>query len=385
MNSLLRTTLFLGVLASMPARADLVQTAEGQNADPSLKIKQSGVPQFDIYQTKKVKGKNETYRLKNIPRLNVGVERQVKTQSPEPLDLPKAKSVKLANFKLRPSPKDIQTDDLLKKLQIPVLADAKVVMAADAPPVPVFTAPIAVTDPLVMKPEPKTTEVKDLKPNELKLLQALIFLEVQKNYPMALGLFAELLDEAPEIRTEAVYNLALTGKGLGLYSEYRYQMLKVLDDKNLDWQKKAAKSLAENADQGDIALVPILDPKLESLKIETEKPDQYQINRAKYYLSQDELKQAVAASDQVLMDSKLYPEAQFLKGILQYRSGQVQEALQTLTSTLNLQEQQDPKAEMKSIIALTLARLQFQLGDYKSAFQSYLKIDKKTPGNGLRP
>lgn len=373
------TVIILGTLLAANASGELKKKSEGRAADPSLKVKQSGVPQYEIYQKKKVGGKTEVYRVKNIPRLNIGEEASFQSAALQTPELPAAKKLKLTDVKKRPEVPTVSIEKALQWAGKPVTEPKVVSDPAKIAQVPFFQEPLPVQDPSVIKPELNQVEIKDLTPVELKMLQALIFLEIQKNYPMALGLFAELLDEAPEFRTEATYNLALTGKGLGLYSEYRHQMLKVLDDKKTEWQKRAALSLVESSAEGDTSLVSILDPKLEKFKIELEKTDQYQLNRAKYYLAQDDLKTAIAATEKIMMNSPLYNDALFLKGVLLYKSGQPDTGILTVASALAEIEKKAPQSELKSIAALTLARLYFQTADYKSAFQTYLKIDKTHP------
>jgi hypothetical protein len=209
-------------------------------------------------------------------------------------------------------------------------------------------------------------------------LQALIFLEIKKDYNMALALFGELLDDA-SVKTEATYQFALTAKALGLYSEYKFRMLQVLNDPNKEWQKKAAISLAQNAAEGDKELVAVLDPKIDALKIELEHVDQYQMNRSKYYLDKGDLTKAFSGVDEILMDSPHYIDALFLKSLILYKGNQIQEAIGLQQTVLKDVEDKQPKSEFKSIVALTLARLHFQAGQYKEAFDNYLKVDKQNP------
>ena len=55
-------------------------TNAGRPAAASLKVKSSLVPTFDVYQKKVVKGKVEIYKVKSIPVLDLGEERQVQLQ-----------------------------------------------------------------------------------------------------------------------------------------------------------------------------------------------------------------------------------------------------------------------------------------------------------------
>ena len=320
-------------------------------------------------------------RVKTIPKLDVGEEASLKAGTLAPVQLPAEKVFREIPVATQPKVLEISIDNYLNTAQNKIAApsDAKQIVkidpSAQAPKAPTFTAP---EKHLEADPPKVTLLPTEMPPEQLKLLQALIFLEVKKNYPMALALFAELLDD-PQVKTEATYQLALTAKALGLYSEYKYRMLQVLDDKNAEWEKRAAISLAMNSAEGDTEIVPTLDPKLQSFKIELDKADQYQVNRAKYYLEVSDLTKAFAAVDEVAIESPIYIDALFLKSLILYKGGQTQEAISLQQQVLKEVEAKRPDSEFKSIVALTLARLHFQSKQYKEAFDNYLKVDKKHP------
>ncbi|MCE3011379.1 MAG: hypothetical protein LW875_12295 [Proteobacteria bacterium] len=360
--------------------AQVETKSTGRAPGPEMKIKQSQVPTYEIYQTKIVNGKKETFRLKNIPRLNIGEEPRLEASAISDLVFPPEKKLKLKPIEERPPLPEVFIDTA--GMNMPELPkDAKEVKAID----PTFSAPFVSPPPVmelttVSEVKPEVRELAEMSPSQMKLLQALIFLEIQKEYGLAIGLFAELLgDQDPKIRTEATYHLALTTHAVGLYSEYKYQMRKVLSSEEKEWQKRAALSLASLSEPGDKALVGQLDPILEKLGIEPEKADQYQLNRAKYYLDKDDLGKSMMAIDQILLDSPLYTQALFLRGILLYKSGQLQEAIGIQQQVLAKYEKTAGSEDMRSITALTLARLHFQAGELREAFNTYLKVDKKHP------
>ncbi len=356
----------------------LVTSSPGKSPSAALKMKTSKVPTFEIYQKKVVKGKTEVFRVKNIPRLDVGLEPTFQSPEPTPLSsvLPPARQPLQLDIAKRATPPPVDITKWTAQ-EVASAAPAKSVVQIN----PAFKAPIhqppapMAALPLV-EPKAETKALDEMSPGQLKMLQALIFLEIQKSYNMALALFAELINE-PEFKTEATYQLALTSKGLGLYSEYKYQMMFVLNDNKKEWQKKAAISLAQSADPGDKALVAILDPRIEELKIEEiPNADQYNMNRAKYYLDQNNLTLAHAAASEVPVTSQLALDAQFLKSVILYRGGHLQEAISLQTEVLNTLTLKAPTSELKSQSALTLARMHFQANQYKEAFAAYLKVDK---------
>ncbi|MNS80628.1 hypothetical protein D3C72_1143170 [compost metagenome] len=76
--------------------------------------------------------------------------------------------------------------------------------------------------------------------------------------------------------------------------------------------------------------------------------------------------------------SPKYPESLLLSALFNYRQGKVDEAVIYLDKLMALTDG-DKSAPLRSIGALTLARIQFQKSQYKEAFQSYLKVDKQNP------
>jgi hypothetical protein len=370
--------LVLALMTSLAAQADLVVEKKGRAPAPNLKMKTSKVPQFELLQKKRVNGKEETVRASTIPRLDLGEESKLKASALGEIALPEIAPIQFQGAQEITPPKEIFIDQYLLK-EIPQVADAKIILpvsnAANVPLAPKFAEPLP---PVMADTSPKTVEVEDMTPNKMKLLQALIFLEIRKNYNLALGLLAELIED-PELKVEAWYQLALTSKGLGLYSEYRHQMMKVLSEKDKDWQKRAAISLAQSALSGDNALVEVLDPKIESMELNLESIDQYNINRAKYYLGKNDLTKALAATDSILMDSPLYTDTLYLKSLILYKGGQLQEAIGLQQSVLAEIMEKRPETEFRSIVALSLARMHFQASQYKEAFDAFLKVDKKHP------
>lgn len=373
-------TILTAVLIQIPAlaSADLVVERRGRAPSPELKTKSSNVPAFDLIRKQNVNGKTENVRVQNIPRLDIGEEPQLKAGNLTPIALPQSKALQFTGVRELTSPQEIFIDQyLIKEMpQVKAVAEPRQVKAAT--PVAENLKPQNAPPLALSEPQQQVSEVQEMKPNQMKLLQALIFLEIRKNHSLALGLLAELLED-PELKTEASYHMALTSMHLGLYSEYRYQMLKVLADNNTDWQKKAALSLVQNILAGDLELVSFLDPKLSALGLAPERVDQYNINRAKYYLEKNDLTQALAATDTILMDSPLYTDTLYLKSLILYKGGQLQEAIGLQQSVLAEVMKKQKDSDFRSIVALSLARMHFQAGQHKEAFDNYLKVDKKHP------
>lgn len=379
---LIITTLLVG---SISFAGDLVVQKKGRLPGPELKYKaESKVPTFDLVIKKTTNGKTELSRVKNIPRLNVGEEPLVKAGDIEQVKMPAEKAFREFNIQQRPPPMEIDISKWKPTNGTPLVSGTppnKVILPVDAnSKAPAFTKFTPIVVGTMIDPQPKTEKVEDIPAPEMKLLQALIFLEAKKDYPMALALFAELLGEE-SIRSEVTYHLGITAKALGLYSEYKFRLLNLVRGNDSIWKNKAVQSLAENAAEGDKELVGILDPYIEKLALEIKNADQYNLNRAKFYLDKSNLTKAFAGVDEILLDSPLYIDAMFLKSLILYKGNQMQESILAQQTVLKaLEEKKDKSREdFQSIVALTLARLYFQTGSYKEAFDTYLKVSKTTP------
>lgn len=377
MKSTMKILIALPLLCGT-AFADSALTVKksGRPAAASLKVKTSLVPTFEVYQKKTVKGKVEVYKVKNIPALDIGEEREVQAADLAPMRLPASREVALKpvrrldsppvfNFEI---PRFNETVDPVKNL-----TDAEAFKKI--PDIKILN-PVAA--PVTQEPQTQLAKIDDLKPNDYKLLQALIFLEIQKNYELAMGLFAELMDD-PDHRIEALYNYALTAKGMGLNSEFRQYMIQVSQEtKSKEWQQKATEALVKHITVLETSDIALIDPLVSKYELDVTKNDDYQITRAKYYSEKGQLGLMEDALIFIGEKSPRYPEALLLSGLFNYRQGKIDEAIIHL-DRLMAATQDNKTSQIRSVGALTLARMQFQKSEYKDAFQSYLKVDKSNP------
>lgn len=345
-------------------------------AAANLRVKSSMVPTYEVYQKKVVKGKAEVFRVKTIPALDIGQEREVEAPALTPLRLPASREVQLKSVKKHQATPSVNFNIAPYKV---VVGEPKAVTKPDAfqkiPDVKMMTP---VENPHVTEPHVNLTKMDEMGPNDYKLLQALIFLEIQKKYEMAMGLFAELMED-PEHRVEALYNYAMTAKGLSLNSEFRTYMIKVAQEtKNKEWQEKATQALVQNItilEQSDIAMI---DPLVQKYEVDVTKNDDYQITRAKYYSAKGQLGQMEDALMFIGEKSPRYPESLLLSALFNYRQNKVDDAVSSLETLMKVTDGQKT-SQIRAVGALTMARIQFQKSLYKEAFQSYLKVDKSSP------
>lgn len=266
---------------------------------------------------------------------------------------------------------------------LPVLDQAKVVVK------PEHIAQIPVVKPLDFGAEPLLNETQsdiknlvEIKPEEYKMIQALIFMEYNKRYDLAMSLFVELMD-VPQYSQQATYHYAETALGLKLFSEFREKMLQVSREaKDPMVKKMAVESLVKNMQYLQISDIELVDPVAKQLDVDTVNFPAYLLKKAKYYSEKGNLKEFENALLMIPTDAPEYKEGTLLKAILNYRRGQVDEGITELEVLWPLVEEKK-KDQIRNLTALTLARLYFQKGEYKTAYKYYLLVDK-TSGQWLQ-
>ncbi len=355
------------VLALVAASVSAGTTAHAQKAKTYMKS--SNVPAYNLVKAKKT---NE------VPRLSIGAEKEV-TANIKTLNLPEAAQVNLAPVSRKTAAPVMQFPIDYGKI-IPAQGAKSVTGKNAIANVPELNVLNEVGEPNLetVEAKPALQPMIEMKPNDYKMLQALIFLEYQKNYELALGLFSELMED-PEYRTEAWYNYALTAKGLGINSEFRMGMIKVATDaKSKEWQEKAVHDLVDNISILKVSDIKYIDPLITKYDIDTTQNETYQMYRAKYYLEAGQLGQVEDALIFIADKSTYYPEATMINALSLYRQGKVDDAIMTLNRLMEITDG-DRKSTIRNVGALTLGRMYFQKGAYKDSFQAYLKVDKTNP------
>ncbi len=348
----------------------LKEKSVGRQPSSEVIYRQSGVPAFEMVQKKG----NQFSKVKEIPKLDIGEEKQIESADWKP-QLPVKKELHLIDVKAVNSPKIIPLPTLIIAPVSPVrpIVDTEIV-----PQIPAVQFLAAVADPIVETPEATVKNLVEINGDEFKMLQALIFLEYQKKYDLSMSLFVELMD-TPEYRYQAMYHYARTAYSLGLYSEFRQKMIQVTKEtKDLTLKKLAAESLVQNVKSLETSDIALIEPLVEIFDIDVTSNDTYLLKKAKYYSNKGDLGQLEAALAFIPTTSALYPESLLLKSVFNYRQGQLDLAILDLETAWPLIES-DKKNPIRNLSALTLARLYFQKGDYKTAYKTYIKIDKSSP------
>ncbi|MBC7467410.1 MAG: hypothetical protein H7256_15580 [Bdellovibrio sp.] len=364
--------LALTFLLSTVAQAQSVIDVKSEGRKPVSKViyRQSGVPAFELVQKKGT----EMVKIKDIPKLDIGDEKQLAAGDAD-FKLPSSRDLKIQPVQAKTSPAMIVIPPVMLS---PVQPLKKLIAETSIDKIPTVQPLAIVEEPVVSSSDAGLKNLVEIKPDEYKMLQALIFLEYQKKYDLAMNLFVELMD-VPEYRSQALYNYAQTAYGLGLYSEFRNKMIQVTKEtKDLALKKLAVESLVKNVSALENSDIGQIDPLVESFDIDITSNDKYLLRKAKYFSEKGDLGQLESALTFIPTTSPLYPEASLLKAVFNYRQGQLDTAITDIETAWPLIES-NKKDQIRNLSALTLARLYFQKGDYKTSYQTYLKIDKSSP------
>lgn len=349
---------------------------QGRKPASELKYRQAGVPVFEMVQ----KQGKEIVRVKNIPQLDIGAEKEVEADNIQVV-IPEKSNLKVSQVKKLISPPTIEIPVELNLAKVE--ADPKVITSADhLTKIPAIQELPFVPDPLITESKPELQNLVEIKPEEFKMLQALIFFEYQKKYDLAMALFVELMD-VPQYRAQAMFHYAETARAQKLGTEFRHKMIQVTTETTDNTLKKmAVESLIKNISDLEISDIGLIDPLAEAFDIETSTNTAYLLKKAKYYSEKGNLGEFENSLVSIPMTSPEYHEATLLKAIFNYRQGQVDAAIADLEGLWPLIESKK-RDQVRNLAALTLGRLYFQKGDYKSAYKNYLNVDK-TSGQWLQ-
>lgn len=356
--------LMLIIFTANLAKADgfLEKTSAGKPSH-GMKIKKSKVPTYEIFSAK---GK--------IPRLDVGEEAAYKsvgvgtTMSGVP-------ALSLKPTEKRPSAPVVDFD--LKKSGVTPATAAKAVFGEkDANALPVLKTHEKVADPTTNASAVEPKKLKELTPSEQRLLEAQIVLEKHDNPASALGLLVELVgDKDKSVQLEARFTYAMAARKIGLASEYRATMMKIMVDNkdNKEWGRRATESLVREVEALEIPDMKVLMTEVARHEVETDGNDAYNFYVAKYNLEAGDLTQVEDALKNIPEKSKYRVDSLLVSALSAYRQGNAALAEVQLETML---KEADKENSLRSIGALTLARIRFQRGEYKDASKAYLEVDK---------
>lgn len=269
----------------------------------------------------------------------------------------------------------------LPKIEIQKVQPAVAVFSTNPkfqPVVPPVHPLAAVKEPVIKNAEATAVALQEIEPDEYKMLQGLIYFEIQKKFDVAMSLFIDLKDNS-KFKFHALLKYAESAYALDLHSEYRQAILNLLagtQDKVL--KQMAAQSLVQNIKAMETSDIEKIAPLVDAFNIDISKNDNYLYKQAKYLIKNENLTAAENSLSQISPKSPLYPDSMLLSASLLYRKGEVNKAIAKLEKVIPTVEH-DKKNKVRNMLILTLARIYFQKGKYKESYAVYLKLDRSSP------
>ncbi len=339
---------------------------------------------LDIVRGKKATSKELTYKQsqvptwtlmnksKAIPKLNIGTEDQVKA-SDYTIDVQLRPTTPPTNVQVLASPAAPNTKSLVKVQ--PAVESKTLKISGDATKVPAIRNAVLPEDIKTVETKPTTKEIAKISDSEAKHLQGLILYEMAQNNALAIGLFAELLNDK-NWKEEAAFQYSKIALQYGLHNEFQDQLFRVMTTtKDKDLARAAWQNLWENARQVPVEKMTLLESWSDKLKTQKTHSPGYLYNRSLFLIDNSKMQEAFDLLSAVRPEDKEYLQSQFHLGIILYRTNQVDAAIDKFQQLLKLTAN-DPGSFVRAHSAMTLARLKFQQGEYKESYQTYLKIDK---------
>ncbi len=354
------TILILGI-SCVSLAADLVVTSPATKSS-GMKIKSSGVPTYNF--NPKVA----------TPRLRIGKERSVQAQVSDLSALP---APPVTTFQGVKKAQPLSSIKRTKLAPVTKLKPAKVFVSEKTiAKVPDVKELSEVPEPTFKDSNPTIKDLYKFTANDFKLIEGLIFLQIHGNNDMALPILSEIFKDK-SLKHEAMFHYAEAARKLGLPKEFRNSLLTVAreaSDQGL--RKAAAAELTKHIRILDVMDIKDIEPLTQKYDVDISVNDAYNFYRAKYYLEEGNLGQVEDALALIPEKSEYHGDALFISALYNYRRGQINKGQQDLEQVLKKIAKDNP---IRTVAALTLARIHFQKNNFKEAFTTYLEVDKSHP------
>ncbi len=222
-----------------------------------------------------------------------------------------------------------------------------------------------------------------LSSEELKVLNGVLLMRQGDKCAVAVSLFYPLTKNS-FYESEGNYFLAMCSKQLGLMTDFYEKARRVIEAEDIYYSKKLFKVLGENVPPELIDTLGKALFKISTNKKAFEELDPISKGNVYYILANfgaktERFKTTLSFSQMVPEKHPKYLEAQFLHALAEYEVGDKNKAMaiqEKLIKELSLDKKND---EFQALVALNLARMQFQEKKFKEARENFLKVSKDHP------
>ncbi len=373
---------------------DATRNAAGQNAvqvvvparvgTTALPKTKNGVPVFALKQKIKKKRHVITISVKNIPRLDIGTEKQISAGS----FMPSTQIVDLSHYtavKTLPSP----AMPSLKETRKVIAAKIEHVAKAEWPHNGKFKLGQMVTHERIAavdlsmgtnKPLEDLKPIKEFSPEQLLMLAATLLYEKGNKCHVVTGLLSELAKN-PQYTEESNFDLGMCAHKMGFHTEAVTRLLRVVKTENVEYTPDAVAALVDNLPKEyDDQVAPVLLSIKNRVLIPASSKDNLHFVIARYADEHGNYKLASDEGQKVSTASPHYADAQYYRAIGLYGDKHVKQAEAALTNLRGWMNQTGYKSDdLKALIAMNLARMYFMQGRYQLAENEYMKVPKDHP------
>ncbi len=230
---------------------------------------------------------------------------------------------------------------------------------------------------------PKLVKYTPLTAEETRLLNGILLYRQGDKCAVAVSLFHPLT-KTPFYESEGNYYLAMCSKQLGLMTDFYEKARRVFEAEDIHYSKRLYKALTDDVPPEVIDGLGKALFKLSANKKAFEDVDPMVKGNVYYILTNfgaktDRFKTALSYSQLVPEKHPKFLESQFLRALSEYEIGDKLKAMQiqeNLIKQLALDKKND---EFQALVALNLARMQFQEKKFKEAREDFLKVSKDHP------
>jgi hypothetical protein len=249
--------------------------------------------------------------------------------------------------------------------------------ARETAPQPVQPLPV-VQAPKILNYQVQLAPMIEISPDEYKMIQALLLLEYQKKYDMALSLLADIVNSNSKFKMQATYHYALLALRFELKDEFKTRMFQVMKNaEEAGLRRKAIESLVANAYAIQPEDTTAIDAEMAKNSVNVPASDYYNLRKGKLQVIHGDLNAATNSLSKIPATSKVFVESRLLLSNVNYRLGDLNGSIKTLEAAIP-KVSTDKVEKFRNLTFLTLARLYFQKGNYKQSYAHFLSIDKSS-------
>lgn len=229
----------------------------------------------------------------------------------------------------------------------------------------------------------KILKFTPLSADEIRLLNGILLYRQGDKCAVAVSLFYPLTKTA-FYESEGNYFLAMCSKQLGLMTDFYEKSRRVFEAEDIHYSQKLFKVLSEDVPPEVIdglgkSLFKLSANKKAFEGVEPLVKGNVYFILANFGAKTERFKTTLSYSQLVPEKHPKFLEAQFLRALAEYETGDKTKAMEIqekLISQLSLDKKND---EFQALVALNLARMQFQEKKFKEAREDFLKVSKDHP------